>query len=245
MSMPLAPLISQRLSTPIGRAYLFEACPHPLPSVTTILAATRPAEDLASLADWEARVGPEAAVQIRSAAAERGSDLHSLIEAHLGGASVEVPERLMPWWRSVEPFLGRVRKPHLIEGAVYHPTFAYAGTLDLAADCALFPERGEELVLIDWKTTRAPKTQRTLGDYPLQLAAYAAALRQSYGLKVERAAICLALPDQPAQIFLYDRRQLLGSWNAWKRRLMLFWLNCGTHPLAAEALHALRAQTQT
>ena len=53
-----------------------------LPSVTTILSATEPAEKRASLAKWRARVGNEEAERIRINSTDRGTRMHSILEGY-------------------------------------------------------------------------------------------------------------------------------------------------------------------
>ena len=56
-----------------------------LPSVTTIIKATKSEEDKAALAAWQARVGYAEAERIKNEASSRGSSMHSYIEQFLLG----------------------------------------------------------------------------------------------------------------------------------------------------------------
>ena len=47
-----------------------------LPSVTTILGATKSQEAQESISNWQARVGMEQATRIRDQAASRGTNMH-------------------------------------------------------------------------------------------------------------------------------------------------------------------------
>lgn len=54
-----------------------------LPSVTTILSATQPAEKQASLQSWRDRIGHEAADKITKEAAHRGTTMHNILEHYM------------------------------------------------------------------------------------------------------------------------------------------------------------------
>ena len=56
-----------------------------LPSVTTILSATKSEEEKASLELWKKRVGYKEASRIKTEASSRGSSMHSYIEDYLRG----------------------------------------------------------------------------------------------------------------------------------------------------------------
>ena len=60
------------------RKYLFGD--EKLPSVTSILQATKSEEDKASLENWKQRVGHEEANKIKIEASNRGTSMHSYIE---------------------------------------------------------------------------------------------------------------------------------------------------------------------
>ena len=65
------------------RKYLFGD--RKLPSVTSILSATKSEEDKASLELWKQRVGYKEANRIKTEASSRGSSLHLYIEDYLKG----------------------------------------------------------------------------------------------------------------------------------------------------------------
>ena len=56
-----------------------------LPSVTSILQATKSDEDKAALENWKQRVGYAEANKIKTTASNRGTNLHSYIEDFLRG----------------------------------------------------------------------------------------------------------------------------------------------------------------
>ena len=56
-----------------------------LPSVTTILGATKSEDSKQSIANWQAKVGMEQATRIKEQAASRGTNMHKHLEAHVLG----------------------------------------------------------------------------------------------------------------------------------------------------------------
>ena len=65
------------------RKYLFGE--EKLPSVTSILQATKSEEDKAALENWKQRVGYKEANKIKTEASSRGTSMHSYIEDFLRG----------------------------------------------------------------------------------------------------------------------------------------------------------------
>ena len=64
---------------------LYDVNNEKLPSVTTILAATKPQEEIDSLNRWREKVGHKQADIISREATERGSSMHDYIEKFLLG----------------------------------------------------------------------------------------------------------------------------------------------------------------
>jgi hypothetical protein len=169
------------IDDPIYRRY-YEFDGRLLPSVTTILQSTKSARDTEALATWADSIGQDQAEQIRQESAQRGTNLHSLIELYLTGYDPSTLEEtahaqgILPWWSSVQTALNRIKSVQLIEQAVHHPLYCYAGSLDLLAGVEftdpLTKATSERTVLVDWKTSGKTKKREWLGDYTLQLAAY-------------------------------------------------------------------------
>ncbi len=227
--MPLEPCLPQYVQTAHGRCY--QLGQWQLPGVTTILQATRPAQDIAVLEAWVKRVGEEQARAVRTRASERGVRVHALSEQYIQGIEPD-PAAVQPvqaWWSSLKPFLDRLSNPQLAESAVYNPRLGYAGTIDLLADF------NEKLTLVDYKTANSARTQP---DHLLQLAAYAGALRQTHAVRVEQAVIAIARTDGPAGVYRYNRPQIKKAWYLWLQRLKAYWELHGDHPLAATAIAA-------
>jgi len=167
-----------------------------LPSVTTILDRTKPAEKRIALENWRRRVGPDTAQQITTEAANRGTRMHTYLE-HYVINSVQKDRGTNPFgWAShamaevvIAQGLGRVDEFWGTEVPLYFPRI-YAGT----TDCVGVHE-GQEAIL-DFKQTNRPKRTEWIEDYFLQLAAYAEAHNEVYGTRIRRGVILMcAKPD--------------------------------------------------
>jgi hypothetical protein len=182
----------QRLyATPDGRK---------LPSVTTILDRTRPAEKRQALEDWKRRVGHEKAQQITTEAANRGTRMHSYLE-HFVINGTQKDRGTNPFaWAShamadtvIREGLGRVTEFWGTEVPLYFPQI-YAGT----TDCVGLHE-GQQSIL-DFKQTNRPKRTEWIEDYFLQLAAYAEAHNEVHGTQIRRGVILMCVrPETDAQ----------------------------------------------
>ena len=73
----------KRVTLPTGRVY--DINDEKLPSVTTILSATKSEESRAKLAAWRQREGEKKADQIRDDAAARGTIMHRILEGYVKG----------------------------------------------------------------------------------------------------------------------------------------------------------------
>ena len=62
-----------------------------VPSVTTILSATKSEKDIAALKAWEDKEGPEKAKQIKEEAAARGTRMHKFLEDYVTTGSLGLP----------------------------------------------------------------------------------------------------------------------------------------------------------
>jgi len=73
----------KRVDSPDGRVY--DINDEKLPSVTTILSATKSEESKAKLAAWRQREGEKKADEIRDNAAARGTIMHRILEGYVKG----------------------------------------------------------------------------------------------------------------------------------------------------------------
>lgn len=186
-----------------------------LPSVTTVIKETRPKAEVEKLEKWR-REEPDAD-QITADSAQRGRELHAMVEAYLREGTMGTGR----WWASVWPFLQNVDRTQetLIEVPVASPE-GYAGSLDLMAVV------DGVLTIVDWKTARKRKRREWIGDYLLQAAAYAGAVnfhRMPRGLPpVHDAVIVVAYEAALADTFYLNRSELVACYKAFVTRLEAF-----------------------
>jgi ATP-dependent exoDNAse (exonuclease V) beta subunit len=186
------------------------------PSVSTILAATKPETERLALQRWRQRVGVEKAQKISTQACRRGTSVHQAINYFLTGQAL--PDDLTEnfYWHSIQPVLQSVSKVHLIESAVYHAPQQYAGRFDCLG------EWEGELCVFDWKTASKPKKREWITDYCLQVTAYTAAINHFYQVQINQGIIAIALENQPAQIFHLNTEDLSNYWEQFLVRLRLW-----------------------
>jgi len=164
-----------------------------LPSVTTILDRTKPAEKRQALEDWKKRVGHDRAQQITTEAANRGTRMHSYLE-HWVINGVHRDRGTNPFsWSShamadvvIHQGLNKVDEFWGTEVPLYFPQI-YAGTTDCVGR-----HEGVEAIM-DFKQTNRPKRTEWIEDYFLQLAAYAEAHNEVYGTRIRRGVILMCV----------------------------------------------------
>lgn len=204
-----------------GKQYYVNVMGDRLPSVTTILQATKPQEDRDRLANWRVRVGTEEASRISQTASRRGTQTHKYIQRYLSGEDVICPDASRPYWDSIKPILENIDNVRLIEGLVFHPQLSYAGIVDCVASYNGVP------CLCEWKTADKPKGSiERLFDYPLQLTAYLGAVNQyyqDYGVKLDRALLVVAIPEMPAEVFWFEPAAIDCYWQEWEKRVAAYW----------------------
>jgi genome maintenance exonuclease 1 len=178
---------SRRYATPDGLK---------LPSVTTILDATKTEESKQALNEWRRRVGTEKAQAITTEAANRGTRMHSYLEHYVKNGVLQ-PKATNPYsWPShamaqevVEHGLVNVNEFWGVEIPLYFPQ-VYAGTTDC---CGI--HRGDESI-IDFKQSNKEKKREWIDDYFLQLCAYGEAHNEIHGTRIRKGVIMMSVkPD--------------------------------------------------
>lgn len=167
-----------------------------LPSVTSILDATKSEEAKQALNEWRKNVGVEKAKQITTEAANRGTRMHSYLEGFI--KTGELKERgTNPFsWPShemakvvIDKGLSNVNEFWGIEVPLYFPT-VYAGTTDCVGI-----HNGEQSIL-DFKQTNKPKKREWIGDYFLQLTAYAEAHNELHKTNIKKGVVLMCVKPQ-------------------------------------------------
>lgn len=168
-----------------------------VPSVTTILDKTKPAEARAALANWKKAVGEVKAQQITTEAAGRGTRMHKYLEDHIKGEILRetvtnpfAQQSLVMAKKVIAEGMIHVDEVWGSEVPLYFPGL-YAGTTDCVGI-----HSGDESIL-DFKQTNKPKKLEWIDDYFLQLTAYALAHNEVHGTNIRKGVVmmCVKPPE--------------------------------------------------
>jgi hypothetical protein len=178
-----------------------------LPSVTTILGATKSQESKDSIANWQAKVGMEQATRIRDQAASRGTNMHKHLEAHiLGEGHLDLtPEGKIAKDMSETIIAKGFNDFQEIWGSevvVYYPGL-YAGATDVVG------VYDYEDSIIDFKQSNKPKRKEWVQDYFMQLGAYAMAHNYVYKTEITQGVILMCTPDNYFQKFQVKGKEFI------------------------------------
>lgn len=177
---------------------------HKVPSVTTILDRTKPAEAREALANWKKAVGEAKAQQIVTEAASRGTRMHTYLENYIKGdtlkESVSNPyaqQSLDMAKIVIDQGFPKITEVWGSEVPLYFPEL-YAGT----TDCVGVHEDHESI--LDFKQTNKPKKREWIDDYFLQLTAYALAHNEVHGTNIRKGVILMCSKDYEYQEFILE-----------------------------------------
>jgi len=201
------------------RKYLFGD--EKLPSVTSVLQATKSEEDKASLENWKQRVGHKEANKIKTEASSRGTSMHSFIEDFLRGrineSFFESNEQYKNMAKEIidKGIKGKLEEIYGMEATIHYPE-KYAGTADLVGIY-----QGQETI-IDFKQANKPKKIDYIQDYFLQLGAYTLAHNVVYKTNITSGIILLCTVDNLFQDFKIEGAELLMYQNLFLGRVKKF-----------------------
>ena len=176
-----------------------------LPSVTTILKATESQEKQDSLAAWRSRVGEATAAKITEESSSRGTAMHKILEkyilkeGYLDLTNVGKQAHNMAL-RVIEQGLCNVPTYYGTECTLYYPGL-YAGQTDLVG-----VHKGSDAI-IDFKQTNKPKRREWIGDYCLQLAAYAMAHNFIHKTEITKGVVMMCSKDNYYQEFVIEGKE--------------------------------------
>lgn len=177
---------------------------HKVPSVTTILDKTKPAEAREALARWKASVGEKKAQEITTEAANRGTRMHTFLEKFIKGEELKesvtnpyAQQSLDMAKLVIEKGFHKIHEVWGSEVPLYFPEL-YAGT----TDCVGVHEDQESI--LDFKQTNKPKKREWIGDYFLQLTAYALAHNEVHGTNIRKGVILMCSKDCEYQEFVLE-----------------------------------------
>ena len=186
-----------------------------VPSVTTILSKTQSEHKRKKLDEWRARVGYTEAARITQKAANRGTEMHFILENYINGigylnlSEKGAEARLMA--HEVVKGLPELSKVFGSEVSLAYDN-KWAGSTDLVCEF-----KGKPTIL-DFKQSNKPKKEEWIEDYYYQIAAYSLAHKKQYG-DIKQGVIAMCTPDLVFQRFLMDESKLAEYEDKWLERV--------------------------
>lgn len=207
-----------RVDTEVGRRYL-SPDGEKLPSVTTILEATKSEESKQALHEWRKRVGFAKAKEITAEAAGRGTRMHKFIEDYIKTGVVSDPGS-NPYSKQshgmaeaiIQHGLSKCNEFWGTEVSLYFPK-VYAGTTDLVGMHDGSP------AIMDHKQTNKLKKREWIEDYFVQLVAYALAHNELYQTNIRKGVIFMCTADTIYQEFILEGSEFDSYTNKWYSKL--------------------------
>jgi genome maintenance exonuclease 1 len=169
------------------------------PSLTTILGKT--SANQVWLQKWIERVGEEEAARVSKEATDRGTWVHEIAERHFNGEDVyssmgnlpsDVKQMSTDLIRIVETGVQEVWGQEQI---LWSNRYTYAGRTDMVGVW-----KGEPAI-IDFKTSKKPKTVTQIKDYFIQCCGYAVAHNEMYGTGIKNIVVAITIDGKPPQLF--------------------------------------------
>ena len=197
-----------------------------VPSVTTILDATKPEEKKKALADWKRRVGTAQAQAISTEASSRGTRMHKWLENYVKDGEIGLPgtnpfsqqSHSMANVIICEGLAKNITEFWGVEVPVYYSGL-YAGTTDCIGVWKSQP------AILDFKQTNRPKKKEWIDDYFIQLAAYAMAHNNTFGTEIKSGVILMCSADNVYQEFEISEQEFERWSDQWLRRLELYYIS--------------------
>ena len=204
-------LEGKQITDPDTGKRVYEISSYRLPSVTTILGATKNTEFLTK---WKAKVGEAEADRIKNVSSARGTSMHKFLESYVTGVGyddlTELGCQARPMADKImEIGLAPVEEYYGSEVTLHYPGL-YAGQTDLVCS-----HNGLETI-VDFKQANRPKKEEWIEDYYLQIAMYALAHDYVYGSQIKQGVIMVCTPDLYYQEFKTEGANL----RAWKHKAL-------------------------
>lgn len=192
-------------------------CPNgeKLPSVTTILSATKSEDKEKILENWKKRVGESKAKEITEEAANRGTRLHSYLENYVLNGELSNPGSNPYSIQShnmaktiIDNGLRHVPESWGVEVPLYREGL-YAGSTDFVGVWKDKP------AIIDFKQSNKLKKKEYIDDYFLQLTAYSQAFNHMFRTDIRTGVILMCTADLQYQEFVIENEEFDHWTNQW------------------------------
>ena len=194
-----------------------------LPTVTTILSATKSQEAIDSINRWKARVGEDQATRVKDQAASRGTNMHYHLEKYiLGEGHKDLTDEGQVAGDMAQVIIdkGLVDLSEIwgSEVTLYYPGL-YAGATDLVG------VYDYEDSIIDFKQSNKPKRKEWIEDYFMQLGAYAMAHNQVYNTEITQGVVLMCTPDNYFQKFQIKGKEFIKYQHKFLERVDKYYSN--------------------
>tara|TARA_B100000470_G_C19696330_1_gene348846 strand:- start:153 stop:830 length:678 start_codon:yes stop_codon:yes gene_type:complete len=177
-----------------------------LPSVTSIIEATKTEDEKANLALWKERVGHQEAQRISKEAASRGGLMHQILEQYLlGKLNADLLEDNNKAKKMADEIIKNGIKGKLHEIWGCEATLYYPGKYAGAADCIGIYE-GQPTIL-DFKQSNKPRKPQYNNNYYIQVSLYAAAHDRIFNTNITQGVILVCTSDYLFQSFKIDSEE--------------------------------------
>jgi len=201
----------KQLTDPGTGTRVYEISNYRLPSVTTVLGATKNQDFIKK---WKEKVGEQEADRIKNHSSNRGTCMHKFLEHYVLGTGcvdlTSIGQEARPMAdKIIEIGLAPVEEIYGSEVTLHYPGL-YAGSTDLV--CL---HNGMETI-VDFKQSNRPKREEWIEDYYMQIAAYAMAHDYVYGSKIKQGVIMVCTPDLYYQEFKTEDASL----RRWKHKCL-------------------------
>ena len=201
----------KQLTDPGTGTRVYEISSYRLPSVTTVLGATKNQDFIKK---WKAKVGEVEADRIKNHSASRGTSKHKFLESYVEVVGyddlTEIGQEARPMAdKVIEKGLQNVSEYYGSEVTLFYPGL-YAGSTDLVCS-----HNGMETI-VDFKQSNRPKREEWIEDYYMQIAAYAMAHDYVYKSQIKQGVIMVCTPDLYYQEFKVEGHEL----RAWKHKFL-------------------------
>ncbi len=187
--------------TPNGRFYV-TPCGKRYQSVTTFLGRF---SDNKWLDEWKERVGEEEVAKRSTQAKRRGTAVHEIVEQIVLNnpryAKGHMPNNLIMARDIANVLRARACIIYGLEVGLWSHKLQIAGRTDCIGKFDGINS------IIDFKTSKWPKTEDQIESYFLQTTIYALMVEELFDMKVPQIAIIIGVDDEGAQVFVKDKAQ--------------------------------------
>ena len=209
----------KRVTLPTGRMY--DIHEEKLPSVTTILSATKSEESKAKLAAWRQREGEKKADQIRDDAAARGTIMHRILEGYVKNEGhMDLSDLGQEAGTMAQNIIDKGHFSPLTEVWGLEMPLWYPGLYAGASDVAGIYDGRESI--IDFKQSNKFKKREWIDDYFIQCAAYAMAHNYVYRTKINSGVILISVKGGDVWRHVSYGKEFQDFTFEWLRRVDLY-----------------------